>query len=61
MPATVEYLTRGTIVSPCPPKTKADTSVIEILNSSAKKYLNLAESKTPAIPTIIFVGNPEAL
>ena len=61
IPATAEYLDKGTIVSPCPPRTNAVTSLTETLNSSAKKCLNLAESRTPAIPTTIFVGNPDAL
>ena len=38
MPATVEYSTTGTIVSPWPPSTKAVTSSTETLNSSARKW-----------------------
>src|SRR3546814_3250395 len=37
MPATVEYSTTGTIVSPWPPSTKAVTSSTETSNSSARK------------------------
>ena len=59
IPETVEYLAKGTIESPCPPRTKAVISSTETLNSCDKKYLNLALSNTPAIPTIIFGFMPE--
>ena len=59
IPATVEYLESGTIVSPWPPKTKAVISSIETLNSSDKNNLKREESKTPAIPTTFSAGRPE--
>ena len=43
MPATVEYSTIGTIVSPWPPSTKAVTSSTETPNSSARKWRKRAE------------------
>ena len=43
-----------------PPRTKALTSSTETLNSSAKKYFNLALSRTPAIPTHMFDFKPAA-
>ena len=59
MPATVEYCTTGTIVSPWPPSTKVLTSLTETLNSSAMKWLKRAESSTPAMPTTLLCGRPE--
>ena len=59
MPATVEYWTIGTIVSPWPPSTKAVTSSTETLNSSARKWRKRALSSTPAMPTTMLCGRPE--
>ena len=59
MPATVEYSTIGTIVSPWPPSTNAVTSSTETLNSSARKWRNRALSSTPAMPTTMWCGSPE--
>ena len=59
MPATVEYSTIGTIVSPWPPSTKAVTSCTETPNSSARKVRKRAESSTPAMPTTMWCGRPE--
>src|SRR3546814_7050672 len=59
MPATVEYSTTGTIVSPGPPSTKAVTSSTETSNSSARKWRKRDESSTPAMPTILSCGSPE--
>ena len=47
------------MVSPCPPKTKVFIFLIGVFNSCERKYLNLDESSTPAIPTILFEGKPE--
>ena len=59
MPATVEYSTIGTIVSPWPPSTKAVTSSTLTLNSSARKWRKRALSSTPAMPTTMWCGRPE--
>ena len=59
MPATVEYSTTGTIVSPWPPSTKAVTSWTETPNSSARKWRKRALSSTPAMPTTMWCGRPE--
>ena len=47
------------MVSPCPPRTNAVISFTETLNSSARKWRNLALSKMPAIPTTLLWGKPE--
>ncbi len=57
-PFTVVYRGSGTIVSPCPPKTIASTSVDGTFNSSAINVRILAESNTPAIPMIFDLGRP---
>ena len=49
----------GTIVSPCPPKTKESTSLIGTCSSCDKKRLKREVSKTPAIPITLFFGSPE--
>jgi hypothetical protein len=49
----------GTIVSPWPPSTKDVTSLTETPNSSARKWLKRAESRTPAMPTTLLCGRPE--
>ena len=36
-----------------------DNTNLDIFNSCERKYLNLEESKIPAIPMTIFVGKPE--
>ena len=58
MPPTVVGPTVGTIVSPWPPRTYAWTTSTETFNSSAKKLLYLAVSKTPAIPTTFSLLKP---
>src|SRR4029079_14058089 len=59
MPATVEYSTIGTIVSPWPPSTKAVTSSTLTLNSSARKWRKRALSSTAGMPTTRLWGRPE--
>src|SRR3546814_16249995 len=59
MPATVEYSTTGTIVSPWPPSTKAVTSSTETSNSSARKWRKRDESSKTAMPTPLSCGSPE--
>jgi hypothetical protein len=59
IPATVEYLGRGTIVSPWPPSTKAVTFSTETLSASAMNQRMRAESSTPAMPMTRSFGRPE--
>ena len=59
MPATVEKRGIGTMVSPWPPSTKAETSSTETFSSSARKWRKRALSSTPAMPTILSCGTPE--
>ena len=48
------------MVSPWPPSTKAVTSSTETLNSSARKVRKRALSSTPAMPTTMLCGRPQA-
>ncbi len=52
--------TNGTMSSPCPPSTKAETSSIDTRNSSARKCRNREVSSTPAMPITMLRGRPEA-
>src|SRR3546814_12820505 len=59
MPATVEYSTTGTIVSPWPPSTKAVTSSTETSNSSERKWRKRHETSPPALRHHVSGGRPE--
>ena len=59
MPATVEKRGIGTIVSPWPPSTKAETSSTETFISSARKWRKRALSSTPAMPMTLLCGRPQ--
>jgi hypothetical protein len=57
MPATVEKRGSGTMVSPCPPRTNAETFSTDTFNSMAMKVRIRAESSTPAMPITLSRGN----
>ena len=57
MPATVEKRGSGTMVSPWPPSTKAETFSTETFSSIAMKVRMRAESSTPAMPMTRSRGN----
>ena len=60
IPATVEKRGRGTMVSPCPPRTKAWVFSTDTFSSMAMNARKRAESSTPAMPMTRFLGNPLA-
>ena len=60
IPATVENRGRGTMVSPCPPSTKAWVFSTETCSASAMNERMRAESSTPAMPTTRSRGKPLA-
>ena len=60
IPATVERRGTGTIVSPCPPSTNAETSDDETPRSWAMKVRNRPLSRTPAMPMTRSRGKPLA-
>ncbi len=59
IPDTVEYRGSGTIVSPCPPRTKACVFSTETSSASARNQRMRAESRTPAIPNTRSRGSLE--
>jgi hypothetical protein len=60
-PATVEKRGSGTMVSPCPPRTKAWTFSTDTPSSWAMKVRMRALSSTPAMPNTRCLGSPEIL